>query len=599
MNKLESKRQLAVFLISSVLSVLLLTIFSKSLYQYNSILIFVISALVAWPIWSRLCESKLYTRRLWLDGLLTEKSKARETLRKGTLVKIYLLVLAFIFALLLLSLVSLLKDAHYFILLADVILIVIAQFWLTKRLTDHIKDKSVNLVSRHSIYYGNVIFLSIILATIDYNTYIEFSEEGILNIFQSISSQYSSDFVGYIPAFFGSIELKANHFFSVYIQEVEGSNIRFIMWFIYLIKSGSMIWLFTNFVLGSQLLIEKTILKPRHKASIGSRFFSATMIVLAIPYFIIILAPQNQESIVIPRSIDKPINVCQSDTVNADIDNLDNKIKEHRNIAQKEISQFLQTAAKESKKELSENIDKYLDWYYSVSGEYQRLGTALASLAADKVQSAVDKNIKEIISNPLEEKYSNSIDNINNIIIKPFARLIENEFQNSSTGVIDCIGSNTPGLMARDSAAAVGSVTSGLVAARTIAVRSSAGIAKRVAATSVGKLLFKTSVKKAVSTGAGAGAGALAGLVCGPAAPVCSSVGAIIGGVTVWLSVDTAVIKIDESLNRDDEKQRLEKLLLDAIDASINDIERGLLLEVDQVIYKTRFSPIRNQPIAQ
>ena len=88
-------------------------------------------------------------------------------------------------------------------------------------------------------------------------------------------------------------------------------------------------------------------------------------------------------------------------------------------------------------------------------------------------------------------------------------------------------------------------------------------------------------------------------MVCGPAAPVCSSVGAIIGGVTVWLSVDTAVIKIDESLNRDDEKQRLEKLLLDAIDASINDIERGLLLEVDQVIYKTRFSPIRNQPIAQ
>jgi hypothetical protein len=598
MNKLKNKKQLSIFLISSVLSVLLLTTFSKSLYLYNSILVFVISALVAWPIWSRLCESKLYKRRLWLDGLLTEKSKVRETLRKGTVVKIYLSILAFIFALLLLSLVSLLEDVYYFILLIDVVFIAIAQFWLTKKLAGHVKDKSVNLVSRHSIYYGNIIFLSIILATINYNTYIEFSKEEFLNIFQSISSRYSSDFVGYISASFGSIELKANHFFSDYIQEIEDSNIRFVMWLVYLIKSGAMVWLFTHFVLGSQLLIEKTILKPKHKGGIGSRFFSATMIVLAIPYFIVILAPQNQEVETILEPINQSIDICQSDNINIDINNLDNDIKERRNIAQGEIREALQKVSTEAKKELSENVDKYLDWYYSLPGEYQRLSVALLSLIDNKGRSAIDENINKIISKPLEKKYSNSINDIDNNIVKPLIKLIKTEFRNKDTNIMSCIGDNIPGLT-RDQAAVAGSATSGLVAARTIAVKSSVRIANRVAATSVGKLLFKASIKRGVSTVAGAGTGALAGLVCGPAAPICSPLGAVVGGVTVWFFVDTVVIEFDELLNRDEEKQKLENTLFKAIDISIKEIERGLFLEVDQVVSKGKFSPVRNQLIVR
>jgi hypothetical protein len=147
--------------------------------------------------------------------------------------------------------------------------------------------------------------------------------------------------------------------------------------------------------------------------------------------------------------------------------------------------------------------------------------------------------------------------------------------------------------------AAAGSATSGLVAARAIAVKSSTGIAKKVAATTVGKLLLKTTAKKGVSVAAGASTGALAGLVCGLAAPVCSSVGAVVGGVTAWVLVDTSVIKIDEYFNRGEMKQSLEDDLRNTIDNSIKNIKEQLLLELDRVIIKERISPINNQLITQ
>ncbi|MEO1945713.1 MAG: hypothetical protein ABGY11_15545 [Candidatus Thioglobus sp.] len=597
---IKTRKEVMVYLITSAVSVLLLTTFAKSLSGYNCSLAFIISALVAWPIWSRLCESRLYARRLWTDGLLTKESWIRKFLRKGTLVKIYLAILSLIFALLLLSLVSLLKEIHYYILLIDVVLLVFAQRWITSRLSSHVKDKNIGLASRNFLYYGNIVILSIILASVDYSTYVESSKESFNNIFNTELTKYNCEVVGGISAFFSSIELKTNSWFFSYISEFNNSNFRFLMWLIFLMKSGMVIWLFNHFVLGSQLLIDKAILKPKRKESIGSKSFSITMIVLAMPYFILTLAPQPiKDDPTISQQIGRPIDICQSEGVGIESENLNNVIQQHRNDSQKKIIQHLEKTSNQAKIELSKNIDIYLDWYYSLPGEYQRLGNSLYKLMInDKEQLATDEEINKIISKPILDAYSSSITKINSIIIIPFTKLINTEFKSTDADVMRCIGNNTPGLT-RDHVAAAGSATSGLVAARAIAVKSSTGIAKKVAATTVGKLLLKTTAKKGVSVAAGASTGALAGLVCGLAAPVCSSVGAVVGGVTAWVLVDTSVIKIDEYFNRGEMKQSLEDDLRNTIDNSIKNIKEQLLLELDRVIIKERISPINNQLITQ
>lgn len=600
-NKLLKKGAIPFFVtITPIVSVLLLTTFAKSLSGYNCAFALIISVLVAWPIWSRLCETRLYERRLWTDGLLTKESWIRKFLRKGTLVKVYLAILSFVFALLLLSLVSLLEAIHYYILLIDAVLLVFAHRWITSRLQSHVKGKNIGLASRNFLYYGNIVLLTIILASVDYSTYVELSKETFNNIFNAELAKYNCKVIGGITAIFSSIELKTNSWFVSYINEINNSNFRFLMWFIFLMKSGMVIWLFNHFVLGSQLLIDKAILKSKRRESIGSKTFSITMIVLAIPYFILTLAPQpTKDGPTINQQIAKPIDICQSEDVGIKINNLNNEIKEHRDDSQKLIMQQLEATSNLATIELSKNIDIYLDWYYSLSGEYIRLGNGLYKLIInDKVQLATDEKINKMIRTPILDAYSSSITTINNTIIKPFDKLINAEFKSADADVLNCIGNNTIGLT-RDQKAVAGSATSGLVAARVIAVKSSTGIAKKIAATTVGKLLLKTTAKKGVSVVAGAGTGALAGLVCGPAAPVCSSVGAVIGGLAVWVAVDTTVIKIDEQLNRDEMKQSLEKDLRITIDNSIKKIQQQLFLELDRVIVRERFSPINNQLITQ
>jgi hypothetical protein len=477
---------------------------------------------------------------------------------------------------------------------------VFAQRWITSRLSSHVKDKNIGLASRNFLYYGNIIILSIILASVDYSTYVESSKESFNNIFNAEYAKYNCEVVGGIPAFFSAIELKANSWFFSYIYKFNNLNFRFLMWFVFLMKSGMVIWLFNHFVLGSQLLIDKAILRPKRKESIGSKSFSITMIVLAIPYFILTLAPQPiKDGPIISQQADRPIDICRSENVDIKSKNLNNVIKKHRNDSQKSIIKHLEETSNQAKIELSKNIDIYLNWYYSLPGEYQRLGNGLYKLMInDKEQLATDEEINKIIRKPILDAYSSSITKITNSVINPFAKLINTEFKSADADVMRCIGNNTPGLT-RDHVASAGSATSGLVAARAIAVKSSTGIAKKVAATTVGKLLFKTTAKKGVSVAAGAGTGALAGLVCGPAALVCSSVGAIVGGVTAWVLVDTGVIKIDEYFNRGEMKQSLEDDLRSTIDNSIKNIEEQLLLELDRVIIKEKISPINNRLITQ
>lgn len=91
-----------------------------------------------------------------------------------------------------------------------------------------------------------------------------------------------------------------------------------------------------------------------------------------------------------------------------------------------------------------------------------------------------------------------------------------------------------------------------------------------------GKLLAKSVAKAGIKGGtklAGAAAGAGLGLSCGPFAPICSSVGALVG----WVGVDYAVTKGDEVLHREE----FEREIIEALRETQREVERAAHQEVE------------------
>ncbi len=214
-----------------------------------------------------------------------------------------------------------------------------------------------------------------------------------------------------------------------------------------------------------------------------------------------------------------------------------------------------------------QGTDEYLDWFYSVTGEYQRLALAFSGDVAIIMGNEINRRIF---------KNSGVIEGLDSLSLNSFNQVnLEMDVLADEIDVVVEIASNNCGLggiglpdgvAMRDSGKAGTAMASGAVAAR-LAGKS---VGKKAASIAVAKIAqkggFKLAVnlvgkaitKKAVGTVAGgAVTGAAAGLVCGPAAPACSLVGGFLGGLVTWIAIDVVVMEIDESINRDQFRQEI------------------------------------------
>ena len=215
---------------------------------------------------------------------------------------------------------------------------------------------------------------------------------------------------------------------------------------------------------------------------------------------------------------------------------------------------------------MEQNVDGYLDWYYSLTAEYMRLGKLLTgeiesymehklsehlqkgdaykmltdglSAAASTYKAVMDEyriSVDEILkANRLDEKMKNTV----------AVRLMSMEEIYSVPVHLDTVT-----LTARASGGAVGA-------------SAGAGIGAAVTAKVVGKGVFKAAAKAvakmAASKVAGAGGGAVIGGVIGSVIPGAGTVvGGVIGGVVGGVLVDATLLKLEESISRDEFKQEI------------------------------------------
>ncbi len=198
-----------------------------------------------------------------------------------------------------------------------------------------------------------------------------------------------------------------------------------------------------------------------------------------------------------------------------------------------------------------DNIDTFLDYHYSVIGEYSELiASATGSIAQD-----VKENLfgNEFISNM---KKSQTL--INDTYIENIRAHITEIDKQATKGISRSLNSDiltklTSDIENRFSAQYIklGSI---IVAGTSIKVVSL--VSAKIAAKSGGKLAAKLAAKTTLKT-ASAGTAAVAGAACGPFVWVCSPV----AGLAAWFGTDAIIISGDEYFNRDDFKREIVQML--------------------------------------
>lgn len=201
--------------------------------------------------------------------------------------------------------------------------------------------------------------------------------------------------------------------------------------------------------------------------------------------------------------------------------------------------------------ELFENVDKnvddFLDFHYSIVGEYTELTAMVAGdieeEISEKLFGADFSNQIERISLLIDEKYRNSISQhfkvINNVSSKDIDLELNKGTFNKLNEDINLRMSTQEGK--------IGIMLSARLAPQVIKV-----IAAKLATKTIAKVAAKGAAKTAAKIAA-AGTAGTAGLTCGPFAWICSPVAA---GVA-WFGTDAVIIAGDEYLNREEFKKEI------------------------------------------
>ena len=211
--------------------------------------------------------------------------------------------------------------------------------------------------------------------------------------------------------------------------------------------------------------------------------------------------------------------------------------------------------------QMAGNVDSYLDWYYSLTGEYSRIAKLMMGEIETYMETTLAEKLKE------EESF------------KPIAAAIEaafamrqtaaTEYQQSVKEILDR-GRLTVAESSVKSIANIGLDDILTLPSHADEVTLKSRLASGAVATGVGavaakvasKGLFKAAAKAlskvAVSKATGAAVGAGVGMAAGSVIPgVGTVIGGVIGGVIAGLFVDKALLKLEEAISRESFKNEI------------------------------------------
>lgn len=244
-------------------------------------------------------------------------------------------------------------------------------------------------------------------------------------------------------------------------------------------------------------------------------------------------------------------------------------------------------------KQMADNVDDYLDWYYSLPGEYERIVAlatgVLENWMAEKLQNylmkgnafgPVQQSIEEVLKNnqQLRAEHLQKVEQI----------LAENRIEPAHDSQLEIVRHASLNALKEPPAHSVivnlenrMLISGGIGTAGAITGAIAGKITAKVAGKGVIKLgaqaLIKVTAGKAVSALGGVAAGAATGMAVGSIIPgigtaIGAAIGGIIGGITIGLAVEKLLLMLEEAFSRDEFKRQI----LEAIEEERVEFEKFL-----------------------
>jgi len=552
-------------------------------------LLFAMSAALGYLVYSHVSEYHLFVRNLIANEVVEENGWAHAFIARMQLKKFILFILAFVFSGSFLLHANQMPLYIWWLIYVDVFILM----FLLKKLypaikTSGTKRKFRGLFQRKVVFWINIVVFSLLVAVVSF--FMPVADTSNLSILQAgeiafneVWQSSSDPVLGFCGGAIASVDAATWNLMQQ-LSHVEFSTMQKILaWVVFLIIQTIYLWVLQTAILGVLAIHEKkgSLLDRVLGESKASKWGWGVFYSLIIIWLALGIGVDKQQINTSTFSINfikstapekVVIDPCK-DVVQSDKDAVNQTFDQH--IAQEKRKYFstidhdIDIQVNQAFARAVSGVDSYLEWYFTVAGEWQRLTTAftgdIGTLMKDKMTQLIinDTGFRNAIqtaqnnvSSHVKEQFTQTTQSVISIAQKQV------EIHPCSTNqqielVLPSLSHDMKRLALTTSTTAA--------AGAAIAMASGAAITTKLAATAsakmAAKLLAKTAAKTAVKAAggaAGAGAGFLTGLYCGPYAPFCSTALAVAG----FFSVDAVFMEGDELINREDMRRDMVNSLM-------------------------------------
>lgn len=568
-----------------------------------------LSVMLAWPIWVYGSEVHLFERRLWLEQVTRPQSGVRRWLWSGGLIKVIQAPASIVMAIALILLGARLDALHWSVIAANLLILSLLVRPVRRALSGQVKATRVGLVARRWPLLGlNMALLTLAFAALEFFLTAAPDTRGgtwhalVESAFRAEGLDALCAPAGWARGTLAAAETLVRHAAQIAIPGLPDRSTRILAWALVLAHAGALAYLLTRLQLGVICVLERRGTGAARDDPMGLAFLY-TILALAIPYLYASSRLAHLDPAALAEQARRAmaqIDPCKPDPTAqaALLVELSTELEHARLAARAQANRRIDRGLDTVFAEIEPGVDRYLDWYFTVLGEYQRLAALATGDFVALMAKELDRHLFQ--DTGFAERLASlgaEIDSASERTLVQSAASLEGTVQARASRTPCAIGpvdltalglgtlSEVAGLdLDRDAAhagvsAGAGAATA-VVTAKLLAKQSGAAVAAKLTGTkgfqTAAALAGKVAAKKGGSILLSA-AGATA--LCSPGGPAAALCGIAAGAIT-WLAVDKAMVEIDEARLREDMRSEL----LEALEAQQTELAQIISLAQGEAI---------------
>ncbi|MGF1446616.1 MAG: hypothetical protein ACFBRM_10505 [Pikeienuella sp.] len=530
--------------------------------------------LIAWPIWIARTEAAQMERRLIVEGLVERRSRIYRLLWPGHLVAAVEAAMAICAALLLLGVARLLEPAHWGVLAAAALALSLLAGPLACALRGIARPGMAGpLLRRWPLFLVGLLLVGAGFFVVDYAVIgapdtRAMAWDAVAREAFAVGLGAETTVAAWLVGLLSAADALTWHASQTVIPALPEGSLKAVSWALVLGGAGIVALIFTRFVIGALAIAEGAAAGP------GARGLPGAAVAIVLLFSVAFMpglsrGPETTSEALIHHAdrISRAVNPCGPAPLTpegltrlalVEIDGAEAAAAElgERRIAALAARLEADTAA---------GIERYLDWHYSVQGEYQRL----AALAFGDLSGTLAARLGAAI--PTGQRLADRIaaerrmlDALTDVRLAAAAQEATETARDRVAGA-DCLGAELVAIDLRglaeltappvpEGALAGAAATLGLrTALSRVVAAQGARLGRQAALRTAGRLAARTAAKRGSGVLASAGGAAA---VCAPGGPLAIACG-LGAGLVAWISVDLLAVEIAEATGRDAMREKL------------------------------------------